>query len=91
MTKEMYVTDLKKIKSLKIVCKAKKCEGAFVVPINKTDKIPQMCPFCHVPLNSEGQSKGSQHNLKVFFEMLLEIKNIDNFDFFIESEKEKTP
>jgi hypothetical protein len=81
MTQEIFLTNLKDINGLKVVCG--KCQGAFIIPV-KEPKTPVGCPFCKKQLTLD------KNYIKSFLQMLLQIKEIKDkdFSFYIESEKQ---
>jgi hypothetical protein len=81
MTQEIFLTNLKDINGLKVVCG--KCQGAFMIPVREP-KTPLGCPFCKKPLNLD------KNYIKSFLQMLLQMREIKDkdFSFYIESEKQ---
>lgn len=82
MTEEIYVTDLKEIEGVKVVCE--KCKGALTVPIKVAKDmalvIPGKCLYCSTEFG------GGRDAIFSFLQTLLKIRNIKDFSFFIESE-----
>jgi hypothetical protein len=50
MTKNIFVTNLKEVKGIKVICK--KCNSFFMVPIGKINP-PNMCVICRKDLNGD--------------------------------------
>lgn len=51
MTKNIFITNLKEVKGIKIICK--ECSSFFMAPIGGKGKPPNMCVMCKKDLNGD--------------------------------------